>query len=135
MRISDWSSDVCSSDLLIVLVPAAQWYYAGRTYPPINDIATNLENPPIFRAMPRPGAYPGGETAALQRAAYPGLQPLSLDIAPERAFALARALVRSEEHTSELQSLMRISYAVFCLNKKKTNTQTHTSYHNYNMSK
>src|SRR3546814_8460600 len=32
---------------------------------------------------------------------------------------LARALVRSEEHTSELQSLMRISYAVFCLKKKK----------------
>src|SRR3546814_7348575 len=32
---------------------------------------------------------------------------------------------RSEEHTSELQSLMRISYAVFCLKQKKTNTQTH----------
>src|SRR3546814_980755 len=64
-----------------------------------NDIATNLENPPIFRAMPRPGAYPGGETAALQRAAYPGLQPLSLDIAPERAFALARALVEDRGWT------------------------------------
>src|SRR3546814_2374884 len=36
-------------------------------------------------------------------------------------------LVRSEEHTSELQSLMRISYAVFCLKKKKNNTQTTTS--------
>src|SRR3546814_6521948 len=35
--------------------------------------------------------------------------------------------VRSEEHTSELQSLMRISYAVFCLKKKKTNTKTHTT--------
>src|SRR3546814_7204997 len=34
-----------------------------------------------------------------------------------------RTLVRSEEHTSELQSLMRISYAVFCLKKKKTNVQ------------
>src|SRR3546814_4107497 len=34
-----------------------------------------------------------------------------------------RPLARSEEHTSELQSLMRISYAVFCLKKKKTNTQ------------
>src|SRR3546814_5393556 len=33
--------------------------------------------------------------------------------------------VRSEEHTSELQSLMRISYAVFCLKKKKTQQQTH----------
>src|SRR3546814_10322968 len=37
------------------------------------------------------------------------------------AFLLAWALVRSEEHTSELQSLMRISYAVFCLKKKKSN--------------
>src|SRR3546814_10579719 len=34
---------------------------------------------------------------------------------------------RSEEHTSELQSLMRISYAVFCLKKKKPNTTTHTT--------
>src|SRR3546814_6329017 len=33
--------------------------------------------------------------------------------------------IRSEEHTSELQSLMRISYAVFCLNKKKTTTESH----------
>src|SRR3546814_8901045 len=43
-----------------------------------------------------------------------------------QAFTLAAHLGRSEEHTSELQSLMRISYAVFCL-KKKTNTQTQTS--------
>src|SRR3546814_8431560 len=38
----------------------------------------------------------------------------------------APALVRSEEHTSELQSLMRISYAVLCLTKKNNNTNTHT---------
>src|SRR3546814_6713318 len=37
--------------------------------------------------------------------------------------------VRSEEHTSELQSLMRISYAVFCLKKKKTHTDTQTCIH------
>src|SRR3546814_2862833 len=43
---------------------------------------------------------------------------VGFDIAAQR-----RNLVRSEEHTSELQSLMRISYAVFCLKKKKTNTQ------------
>src|SRR3546814_1258315 len=40
--------------------------------------------------------------------------------------AMKRALMRSEEHTSELQSLMRISYAVFCL-KKKNKTQRHTN--------
>src|SRR3546814_11504258 len=111
MRISDWSSDVCSSDLgvmlgllglavaLIVLVPAAQWYYAGRTYPPINDIATNLEHPPIFRAMPRPRAYPAGEAAALQRAPSPGLPPLSPDIPPERALARAPALAEDRGRT------------------------------------
>src|SRR3546814_3668100 len=38
---------------------------------------------------------------------------------------------RSEEHTSELQSLMRISYAVFCLKKKKQTTRLHTIFYNY----
>src|SRR3546814_3305301 len=42
----------------------------------------------------------------------------------------ARAETRSEEHTSELQSLMRISYAVFCLKKKKNTKNTHLTYHN-----
>src|SRR3546814_7426068 len=39
---------------------------------------------------------------------------------------LVRCRIRSEEHTSELQSLMRISYAVFCLKKKKNKYKTHT---------
>src|SRR3546814_3808818 len=48
-------------------------------------------------------------------------EPLALVVAPTRELALPvqQELERSEEHTSELQSLMRISYAVFCLNKKK----------------
>src|SRR3546814_8863181 len=44
----------------------------------------------------------------------------------------AGGTARSEEHTSELQSLMRISYAVFCLKKKKTNTLTHMHVNRYN---
>src|SRR3546814_6559424 len=45
----------------------------------------------------------------------------------------ATVVRRSEEHTSELQSLMRISYAVFCLKKKKhTNTHSHSKHHQYN---
>src|SRR3546814_1983356 len=44
----------------------------------------------------------------------------------------ARGVTRSEEHTSELQSLMRISYAVFCLKKKKQNRLTHTTHHQQN---
>src|SRR3546814_1591241 len=46
------------------------------------------------------------------------------DVGDEKVIAMARDLGRSEEHTSELQSLMRISYAVFCLKKKKTSTSS-----------
>src|SRR3546814_6814968 len=58
-----------------------------------------------------------------------------LDLDERRVGELGEAArnlgLRSEEHTSELQSLMRISYAVFCLKKKKqqTNTSTHTTQH------
>src|SRR3546814_2282911 len=45
-------------------------------------------------------------------------------------FALALGIARSEEHTSELQSLMRISYAVFCLKKKKSHPTPHIYIHN-----
>src|SRR3546814_5691081 len=47
-----------------------------------------------------------------------GVQPLKPHLEPERQFLCRWLLLRSEEHTSELQSLMRISYAVFCLTKK-----------------
>src|SRR3546814_1616378 len=62
-------------------------------------------------------------------------QPLKLDQPPLRAsftafagakLSLREAAIRSEEHTSELQSLMRISYAVFCLKKKKNKYNQHT---------
>src|SRR3546814_616449 len=48
--------------------------------------------------------------------------PISIATATARLFSAIAAVSRSEEHTSELQSLMRISYAVFCLKKKKTRT-------------
>src|SRR3546814_4448679 len=51
---------------------------------------------------------------------YRGVRPV-LHAAPARWAVAARLQARSEEHTSELQSLMRISYAVFCLKKKKKN--------------
>src|SRR3546814_10563639 len=69
----------------------------------------------------RPPGSPAAASAAgdqirpaARRAANGGFLPLSLQHGRRRV-----ALVRSEEHTSELQSLMRISYAVFCLKKKK----------------
>src|SRR3546814_1848425 len=58
-----------------------------------------------------------GETITLVKATVPALEAHGLDI--------VREMYRSEEHTSELQSLMRISYAVFCLKKKKNNNTDH----------
>src|SRR3546814_4626277 len=113
MRISDWSADVCSSDLVmpVPLALAATWDTAlvervhraaaieatsdgvDWTFSPMLDIA---RDPRWGRVVEGAGEDP-----------YLG-----------SAMAVA-SIVRSEEHTSELQSLMRISYAVFCLKKKK----------------
>src|SRR3546814_2144839 len=51
---------------------------------------------------------------------------------PLQTPAAQRIIRRSEEHTSELQSLMRISYAVFCLKKKKTTNYNHNQHQNHN---
>ncbi len=79
---------------LPVVAMAIQWEYATRAYPPINDISTDIEDPPVFWSMPIPTIYPGGETAKLQRAAYPDLIPLNLSVAPGRVHALVKALAR-----------------------------------------
>src|SRR3546814_2812209 len=109
MRISDWSSDVCSSDL---------WRSAGRTFPVIvvsarGDWTEKVEGIEAgaddYLAKP----FQMGELVARVRGLVRrGAGKLSPVIEIGR-------LRRSEEHTSELQSLMRISYAVFCLKKKK----------------
>src|SRR3546814_10268065 len=126
MRISDWSSDVCSSDLdrprphhplqLIALKPA---HFAHRLlkrdlhlgkrrdrrpqrqvvvqHMVLAHIAVRQHIVAQLLRVPEPGAMPQHQ---------PGVRP------------------RSEEHTSELQSLMRISYAVFCLKKKNKKTKS-----------
>src|SRR3546814_9473694 len=116
MRISDWSSDVCSSDLA---------YIHERYRRPLRErmiralLAWVLPHPRRFRAalslarLARPGAPLLWRIKALRPFAA------MLTLAPARVPSQA-AIARSEEHTSELQSLMRISYAVFCLKKKKT---------------
>src|SRR3546814_9113527 len=93
MRISDWSSDVCSSDLLTEQAVRTRGFGDGG---------------PTFVG----GA--GDATIAF-------LRDFDLGFRIRRLRLVARRLSeRSEEHTSELQSLMRISYAVFCLKKKTT---------------
>src|SRR3546814_4272987 len=99
MRISDWSSDVCSSDL-----PVPQRY-------------------PQFLHLGQTDVVAGVLPAALLQTVEQATVDRQHDA--RRAHGAAAAArhqargFRSEEHTSELQSLMRISYAVFCLKKKR----------------
>src|SRR3546814_1931838 len=99
MRISDWSSDVCSADLQGAR--QAQRVGQGGVH-----AAARCRSP---------SAAAAGECA---------VQPLGAGARHRGARSIARLVARgrgsrSEEHTSELQSLMRNSYAVFCLKKKK----------------
>src|SRR3546814_10055241 len=111
MRISDWSSDVCSSDLVklvVAIVPAK-----ARVYP---EHLRGRKPPQLHEDL-----YARAE-AVLKRdgiAHADLLAPLVDGKADGATFLRTDTHWRSEEHTSELQSLMRISYAVFCLKKKK----------------
>src|SRR3546814_4548241 len=110
MRISDWSSDVCSSDLPHIYV--ANWYYlAFILVVALLHIVNNLAVPASFAGVKSYSLFSGVQDAMTQW--WYGHNAV--------AFFLTAGFLgmRSEEHTSELQSLMRISYAVFCLKKKK----------------
>lgn len=78
---------------LPILTMAAGWEYATRTTPPINDISTDIEDPPVFWDTPTPTDYPA-DNAEAQRAAYPEVAPIDLPLDPAAAFDLARALVQ-----------------------------------------
>lgn len=84
---------------LPVLGMALQWDYATRTYPPINDISTDTDNPPEFWDMPNPMAYPGEAVAQQQRGGYPDLAPLTLPQAPAAVFEQALQLVQARGWT------------------------------------
>src|SRR3546814_5901771 len=107
MRISDWSSDVCSSDLLDDL----DLLLAG-------GLQVDRELGLLFGS----GGTGGGRTGGNGHRGGGGHAELlfhRLDQLHHLDEGLAADRFKSEEHTSELQSLMRISYAVFCLKKKK----------------
>src|SRR3546814_2384863 len=114
MRISDWSSDVCSSDLAmakeairgLTRVAAREWGADGIT---VNNIL------PIART----DSYDATTQDDEGQASWVPDTPIARLGSPDEDIA-----PRSEEHTSALQSLMRISYAVFCLTKKKKTTHT-----------
>src|SRR3546814_8687775 len=108
MRISDWSSDVCSSDL-------------GRRWASSDDVAmVSTPDPAAYEAILRRGrsalAWEVLRRNPAYRAAYADLPVLPpTGVAADADFAADR----SEEHTSELQSLMRTPYASFSLKTKK----------------
>src|SRR3546814_2860613 len=123
MRISDWSSDACSSDLKADLEKANSerdvrpWIIVGG-HRPIYSV-DNCDQTGI----------PSGTAAAIQAAVEGLFHDYKVDqFWDGHKHAYERHWPRSEEHTSELQSLMRISYAVFCLKKQQTQKIHHTSH-------
>src|SRR3546814_6635950 len=119
MRISDWSSDVCSSDLPVGQHTIAAVHCAGMMPPVLRrrlDDADVLER--TIKARAREAAMRADMPFGHRDAAGERTEPDPTE--------------RSEEHTSELQSLMSISYAVFFLNKKRAHvckTTTHSKQH------
>src|SRR3546814_4957298 len=116
MRISDWSSDVCSSDLS----GCSRRLIGGLVHlPPFSD--ANVDSGSCRTLL-----FASRRTGTGER--QTGCRAFKQSSSLFRRHSVRQ--VRSEEHTSELQSLMRISYAVFCLKKKKQkynvryNTQT-----------
>src|SRR3546814_6209245 len=120
MRISDWSSDVCSSDLL---------FEQGDTVRAISIISEGIKNNPdaaemyyrLVAYLFSDGQY-NEALNTLQHALHmsPEKYELLFDYLPQLQdnkviIDIINRYTRSEEHTSELQSLMRISYSVFCL--------------------
>src|SRR3546814_5800100 len=115
MRISDWSSDVCSSDLIpnenLMTQEVENWSYSDRNVRVRIPVRVSYKSD-LERAQ-----------ALMMRAAVES--PRTLDSPKPNVRLTAFGDSRSEEHTSELQSLMRISYAVFCLKKQNNPIKLH----------
>src|SRR3546814_9290187 len=111
MRISDWSSDVCSSDL----ISPASWFDCDASPLPLKSLPPPM--PISLGEKKDSGPVVGGVRPKLESRWVP--EALLFDAMVRSTSWMVT--IRSEEHTSELQSLMRISYAVFIL--KKTNTK------------
>src|SRR3546814_4035401 len=116
MRISDWSSDVCSSDLIV------------------GDIEDehDVEEDSYIRPLP------SGDFLVKALTPIDSFNEYFGSAFPDDEFDTVAGLVmstfghRSEEHTSELQSLMRISYAVCCLKKQNSHNQQNNKNHKQN---
>src|SRR3546814_7550382 len=110
MRISDWSSDVCSSDLVVIGRELARKFEKALRQLDADRGKLGRHRPFGLALQAKARAH---QWRSVKGKKAGGLQHIFVDCFADR----------SEEHTSELQSLMRISYAVFCLKKKKDNTE------------
>src|SRR3546814_5055884 len=124
MRISDWSSDVCSSDLAAFCI-CKSTSSADQSVPCVYNAEAVPAGPPRRRRLPRRLVMHPVHPQPMERPgtlrSWEGRMSASATAARKlRGIALkvAQACLRSEEHTSELQSLLRIPYAVFCLKQK-----------------
>src|SRR3546814_7960701 len=123
MRISDWSSDVCSSDLVWFLSDLAysELYYDGKPTPSILQVKGAKDIAVEFTSLSKTYSMAGWRMGFAV-----GNKHLIAAMARVKSYLDYGAFTpRSEEHTSELQSLMRHSYAVFCLKKKKQHKNQH----------
>src|SRR3546814_10578893 len=135
MRISDWSSDVCSSDPGDRSDPYPARQNNGLTN---RIISAAFDHAPGVRIGSAPERDFGGHMRRQAKTAG-GIEKVIRRVEPgfqrERGYTIGLPLplgageiiIRSEEHTSELQSLMRSSYAVFCLKKKTINPHNLTT--------
>src|SRR3546814_7191352 len=123
MRISDWSSDVCSSDLAGAGVDRV----GERDDAPFRRARHRDRGVVLLRRVDPVGILVVDVDAVELRCALVVYRRPALAAVERHAGAAVVALdhARSEEHTSELQSLMRNSYAVFCLNNKQKKNYTH----------
>src|SRR3546814_5806179 len=119
MRISDWSSDVCSSDLNL-LESGANYRSAAAAVAAANFESVRFGTTCTDWLI---RLFDDEDETVRHEASDCFRRMRTSDIASHaglfEAYVASRYFERSEEHTSELQSLMRISYAVFCLKKKK----------------
>src|SRR3546814_9975327 len=118
MRISDWSSDVCSSDL--ERVASASIASSAKS-----SVTSSVSSSALYWRI---RLFSGSVRMRLKSSRVSALSSTRIGRRPCSSASMSDGLaMRSEEHTSELQSLMRISYAVFCLKKKNDKIHTTTA--------
>src|SRR3546814_1403640 len=125
MRISDWSSDVCSSDLVDDRVLLQVGFYDvphGRAFGALVH-GRPAGDHVVARRVDRLARCQQGHFGDARADRLPRVDAVAHATGPHPVDAL---LVRSEAHTSELQSLMRVSQSVFCLRKKTHRESAHS---------